>query len=148
RLYRSPLMGVSRRWVFTNTKFVNPYRGAGRPEGNYFMERVIDVAAAEMGIDRVTIRRRNQITPRELPYTAASALTYDSGDFPAILKEGLERADWKGFSARKREAKKRGRVRGIGVGCYLQVTAPANKEMGGVRCAPAGRVRIVPGGLD
>jgi carbon-monoxide dehydrogenase large subunit len=147
-LYRTPLIEVSTRCVFTNTTFVNPYRGAGRPEGNYFMERVIDVAAAEMGIDRVTIRRRNQITPRELPYTAASAQTYDSGDFPAILKEGLERADWKGFSARKREAKKRGRIRGIGLGCYLEVTAPANKEMGGVRFEPDGTVTIVTGTLD
>jgi carbon-monoxide dehydrogenase large subunit len=147
-LYRTPLIEVSTRCVFTNTTFVNPYRGAGRPEGNYFMERVIDVAAAEMGIDRVTLRKRNQITPRELPYTAASALTYDSGDFPAIFKEALERADWKGFSARKREAKKRGRVRGMGVGCYLEVTAPANKEMGGVRFEQDGTVTIVTGTLD
>jgi carbon-monoxide dehydrogenase large subunit len=147
-LYRTPLIEVSTRCVFTNTTFVSPYRGAGRPEGNYFMERVIDVAAAEMGIDRVTLRRRNQITPRELPYTAASAQTYDSGDFPAILKEALERGDWKGFSTRRREAKKRGRVRGIGVGCYLEVTAPANKEMGGVRFEPDGTVTIVTGTLD
>jgi len=147
-LYRTPLIEVSTRCVFTNTTFVSPYRGAGRPEGNYFMERVIDVAAAEMGIDRVTLRRRNQITPRELPYTAASAQTYDSGDFPAVLKDALQRADWKGFSARRREAKKRGRVRGIGVGCYLEVTAPANKEMGGVRFEPNGSVTIVTGTLD
>jgi carbon-monoxide dehydrogenase large subunit len=147
-LYRTPLIEVSTRCVFTNTTFVNPYRGAGRPEGNYFMERVIDVAAAGMGIDRVTLRKRNQITPRELPYTAASAQTYDSGDFPAVLKEALERADWKGFAARKREAKKRGRVRGIGLGCYLEVTAPANKEMGGVRFEADGTVTIVTGTLD
>ena len=147
-LYRTPLIEVSTRCVFTNTTFVNPYRGAGRPEGNYFMERVIDVAAAEMGIDRVTMRKRNQITPRELPYTAASALTYDSGDFPAIFKEALERADWKGFSARRREAKKRSRVRGLGVGCYLEVTAPANKEMGGVRFEQDGTVTMLTGTLD
>src|SRR5262249_54114741 len=147
-LYRTPLIEVSTRCVFTNTTFVNPYRGAGRPEGNYFMERVIDVAAAEMGIDRVTIRRRNQTTPRELPYRAASAQTYDSGDFPAVLKQALERADWRGFSARRREAKKRSRVRGIGVGCYLEVTAPANKEMGGVRFEPDGTVTILTGTLD
>jgi carbon-monoxide dehydrogenase large subunit len=147
-LYRTPLIEVSTRCVFTNTTYVSPYRGAGRPEGNYFMERVIDVAAAEMGIDRVTLRKRNQITPRELPYTAASAQIYDSGDFPAILKQALERADWKGFSPRRREAKKRGRVRGIGVGCYLEVTAPANKEMGGVRFEGDGTVTIVTGTLD
>jgi carbon-monoxide dehydrogenase large subunit len=147
-LYRTPLIEVSTRCVFSNTTFVNPYRGAGRPEGNYFMERVIDVAAAEMGIDRTTLRRRNQLTPRELPYAAASGMTYDSGDFPAVFKQALELADWKGFSARRREAKKRGILRGIGVGCYLEVTAPANKEMGGVRFEADGTVTIVTGTLD
>src|SRR5215467_15249081 len=99
-LYRTPLIEVSTRCVFTNTTFVNPYRGAGRPEGNYFMERVIDVAAAEMGIDRMTLRKRNQLTPRELPYAAASGQTYDSGDFPAVFKRATEAADVKGFTAR------------------------------------------------
>jgi carbon-monoxide dehydrogenase large subunit len=147
-LYRTPLIEVSTRCVFTNTTFVNPYRGAGRPEGNYFMERVIDVAAAEMGIDRTTIRKRNQITPRELPYASASGLTYDSGDFPALFKQGLELADWKGFSVRKRDSKKRGLMRGIGVGSYLEVTAPANKEMGGIRFEADGTVTILTGTLD
>ncbi len=147
-LYRTPLIEVSTRCVFSNTTFVSPYRGAGRPEGNYFMERVIDVAAAEMGLDRTTLRRRNQLTPRELPYVAASGMTYDSGDFPAVFKQALELADWKGFSARRREAKKRGVLRGIGIGCYLEVTAPANKEMGGVRFEADGTVTIVTGTLD
>ncbi len=77
-LYRTPLIELSTRLVFTNTTFINPYRGAGRPEGNYFMERAINVAADEMGIERTTLRKRNQITPRELPYAAASGMTYDS----------------------------------------------------------------------
>ena len=147
-LYRTPLIEVSTRCVFTNTTFVNPYRGAGRPEGNFFMERVIDVAAAEMGIDRATLRRRNQITPRELPYAAASGMTYDSGDFPALFKEALDLADYKGFAARRRESKKRGMLRGIGVGSYLEVTAPANKEMGGIRFDDDGGVTILTGTLD
>jgi carbon-monoxide dehydrogenase large subunit len=147
-LYRTPLIELSTRCVFTNTTFVNPYRGAGRPEGNFFMERVVDVAAAEMGIDRATLRRRNQITPRELPYAAASGMTYDSGDFPALFKQALDLADWKGFSARRRETKKRGMLRGIGIGCYLEVTAPANKEMGGIRFEPDGTVTILTGTLD
>jgi carbon-monoxide dehydrogenase large subunit len=147
-LYRTPLIEVSTRCVFTNMTFVNPYRGAGRPEGNYFMERVIDIAAVEMGIDRATLRRRNQIAPRELPYAAASGMTYDSGDFPAVFREALERSDWKGFAARKRAAKKRGLLRGIGLGSYLEVTAPANKEMGGIRFEPDGTVTIVTGTLD
>ena len=147
-LYRTPLLEVSTKCVFTNTTFVSPYRGAGRPEGNYFMERLIDYAAAETGIDRIELRRRNQIRPRELPYKAASGQSYDSGDFPAILKQTLEIADWKGFNKRKRESKKRGKLRGIGLGCYLEVTAPANKEMGGIRFEADGSVTIVTGTLD
>ena len=147
-LYRTPLIEVSTRCVLTNTTFVSPYRGAGRPEGNYFMERVIDVAAAELGIDRIELRRRNQVRPSELPYKAASGATYDSGDFPAVLKRALEISDWKGFSARKRESRKRKKLRGIGLGCYLEVTAPANKEMGGIRFEPDGTVTILTGTLD
>lgn len=147
-LYRTPLIEVSTKCVLTNKTFVSPYRGAGRPEGNYFMERVIDVAAAEMGIDRVEIRRRNQVKPSDLPYKAASGATYDSGDFPAVMKQALELGDWKGFAARRRDSKKRGRLRGIGVGCYLEVTAPANKEMGGIRFEQDGTVTILTGTLD
>jgi carbon-monoxide dehydrogenase large subunit len=147
-VYRTPLLEVSTKCVFTNTTYVSPYRGAGRPEGNYFMERLIDYAAAQIGIDRVELRRRNQIRPRELPYRAASGQLYDSGDFPAILKRALELSDWKGFAGRRRESKKRGKLRGIGLGCYLEVTAPANKEMGGIRFDPDGGVTIVTGTLD
>ena len=147
-LYRTPLLEVSTKCVFTNTSFVSPYRGAGRPEGNYFMERLIDYAAAETGFDRIELRRKNQIRKSEIPYKAASGATYDSGDFPAILKQAIEAADWKGFNKRKRESKKRGLLRGIGVGCYLEVTAPANKEMGGIRFDPDGGVTILTGTLD
>lgn len=147
-VYRTPLLEVSTKCVFTNTTYVSPYRGAGRPEGNYFMERLIDYAAAQVGIDRVELRRRNQIRPRELPYKAASGQTYDSGDFPAILQRALELSDWKGFAKRRRDSKKRGKLRGIGLGCYLEVTAPANKEMGGIRFDPDGGVTIITGTLD
>jgi carbon-monoxide dehydrogenase large subunit len=147
-LYRTPLMEVSTKCVFTNTTFVSPYRGAGRPEGNYFMERLIDYAAAQTGFDRIELRRKNQIRKGDIPFKAASGATYDSGDFPAILKQALEASDWKGFNKRKRESKKRGRVRGIGVGCYLEVTAPANKEMGGISFDADGGVTIRTGTLD
>jgi carbon-monoxide dehydrogenase large subunit len=147
-LYRTPLMEVSTKCVFTNTTFVSPYRGAGRPEGNYFMERLIDYAAAQTGIDRIELRRKNQIRKGDIPFKAASGATYDSGDFPAILRQALEASDWKGFNKRKRESKKRGRVRGIGVGCYLEVTAPANKEMGGISFDADGGVTIRTGTLD
>src|SRR5581483_2120981 len=134
--------------VFTNTTFVSPYRGAGRPEGNYFMERLIDYAAAECGFDRIELRRKNQIRKSEIPWKAASGATYDSGDFPAILKQALEVSDFKGFSKRKRESKRSGKLRGIGVGCYLEVTAPANKEMGGIAFDADGGVTLRTGTLD
>jgi carbon-monoxide dehydrogenase large subunit len=147
-LYRTPLMEVSTKCVFTNTTFVSPYRGAGRPEGNYFMERLIDYAAAETGFDRIELRRKNQIRKGDIPYKAASGATYDSGDFPAILRQALEVSDWKGFNKRKRDSKKHGKLRGIGVGCYLEVTAPANKEMGGIAFDADGGITIRTGTLD
>ncbi len=117
-VYRTPLIEVSTKCVFTNTTHVSAYRGAGRPEGNYYMERLIDTAAAEMEIDRLELRRRNQIKPRELPFKAASGSNYDSGDFPAVLKQALEAADAKGFAKRKRESRKRGKLRGLGIGSF------------------------------
>jgi carbon-monoxide dehydrogenase large subunit len=147
-LYRTPVMEVSSKCVFTNTTFVSPYRGAGRPEGNYFMERLIDYAAVETGFDRIELRRKNQIRKSEIPWKSAAGTTYDSGDFPAILKQALDASDWKGFGKRKRDSKKRGKVRGIGIGCYLEVTAPANKEMGGIAFDADGGVTIRTGTLD
>ena len=147
-LYRTPLLEVNTKCVFTNTTFVSPYRGAGRPEGNYYMERLIDYAAAECGFDRIELRRKNQIRKSEIPWKSAAGTTYDSGDFPAVLRQALEASDWKGFNKRKRESKKRGKLRGIGVGCYLEVTAPANKEMGGIRFDADGGVTIRTGTLD
>jgi carbon-monoxide dehydrogenase large subunit len=147
-LYRTPLLEVNTKCVFTNTTFVSPYRGAGRPEGNYYMERLVDYAAAECGFDRIELRRKNQIRKSEIPWKSAAGTTYDSGDFPAVLRQALEASDWKGFNKRKRESKKRGRVRGIGVGCYLEVTAPANKEMGGISFDADGGVTIRTGTLD
>jgi aerobic carbon-monoxide dehydrogenase large subunit len=147
-VYRTPLIEVSTKCMFTNTSHVSAYRGAGRPEGNYYMERLIDAAAAEMGIDRVELRRRNQIRPREIPIKTASGSTYDSGDFPGVLKHALEVADVKGFSRRKRESRKRGKVRGLGIGSFLEVTAPPSKEMGGIRFEADGTVTITTGTLD
>ncbi|MBV8837501.1 MAG: xanthine dehydrogenase family protein molybdopterin-binding subunit, partial [Alphaproteobacteria bacterium] len=127
-VYRIPLIEVATKVMFTNTVLVSAYRGAGRPEGNYYMERLIDRAAEEMGIDRFALRKRNQIKASELPYKASSGMQYDSGDFPAIFERAIEVGDIKGFKQRKRESKKRGKLRGLGVGSYLEVTAPPNKE--------------------
>src|SRR5688572_13670438 len=96
-VYRTPLLEVHSKVMFTNTSPVGPYRGAGRPEANYYMERLIDAAAAEMGIDRLELRRRNHVRPHEMPYKAASEQLYDSGDFPAVLNKAVEKADVKGF---------------------------------------------------
>jgi aerobic carbon-monoxide dehydrogenase large subunit len=147
-VYRTPLIEVSTKCVFTNTSHVSAYRGAGRPEGNYYMERLIDAAAAEMGVDRLELRRRNQIRPREIPIKTASGSNYDSGDFPGVLKRALEAADVKGFARRKRESRKRGKVRGLGIGSFLEVTAPPSKEMGGIRFEADGTVTIITGTLD
>jgi carbon-monoxide dehydrogenase large subunit len=147
-VYRTPLIEVSTKCMFTNTMMVSAYRGAGRPEGNYYMERLIDAAAAEMKIDRLALRRRNHVRPSEMPYAAASGMTYDSGEFTKVLDGAIAAADWDGFKARKREARKRGKLRGIGVGSYLEVTAPPNKEMGGIRFEADGTVSIITGTLD
>lgn len=147
-VYRTPLMEVSTRLVFTHTTPVGAYRGAGRPEGNYYMERLVDAAAREMGIDPLDLRRRNLIAPAMIPYRAPSGLTYDSGDFPAILDEALAAADWAGFPARQAASAARGRVRGRGIGHYLEVTADASAEMGGIGFDADGGVTITTGTLD
>src|SRR6516164_3694673 len=147
-VYRTPLIEVSTKCVFTNTSHVSAYRGAGRPEGNYYMERLIDVAADEMDIDRIELRRRNQIRPREIPRKVASGSNYDSGDFPGVLKHALDLADVKGFARRKHESRKRGRVRGLGIGSFLECTAPPSKEMGGIRFEADGTVTVITGTLD
>jgi carbon-monoxide dehydrogenase large subunit len=146
--YRTPLIEVSTKCVFTNTSHVSAYRGAGRPEGNYYMERLIDAAAAEMDIDRLELRRRNYVKPRELPFKAALGSVYDSGDFANVLKHALEEADVKGFAKRKRESRKNGRLRGLGIGSYLEATAPPSKELGGIVFEADGSVTILSGTLD
>ncbi|HVV93214.1 MAG TPA: xanthine dehydrogenase family protein molybdopterin-binding subunit [Hyphomicrobiales bacterium] len=147
-VYRTPLVEVSAKCVFTNSSPVGAYRGAGRPEANYYMERLVDAAARETGIDRIELRRRNHIRPDEMPFSAASGMVYDSGDFTAVLNETVAKADIAGFPARKAESAKRGKLRGLAVGSYLEVTAPPNKEMGGIRFEPDGAVTIITGTFD
>jgi carbon-monoxide dehydrogenase large subunit len=146
--YSTPLIEVSTKCVFTNTSHVSAYRGAGRPEGNYYMERLIDAAAAEMDIDRLELRRRNYVKPRELPFKAALGSVYDSGDFANVLKQALDVGDVKGFAKRKRESRKNGKLRGLGIGSYLEATAPPSKELGGIVFEADGSVTILTGTLD
>jgi carbon-monoxide dehydrogenase large subunit len=147
-IYRTPLIEVATRCVFTNTTMVSAYRGAGRPEGNYYMERALDVAAAELGIDRIELRKRNMIRKSDFPFKAASGMIYDCGDFLGVLKQALESADYAGFNKRKRESRKNGKLRGFGVGCYLEVTAGGGKELGNVHFEADGTVTIVTGTMD
>ena len=147
-VYRTPAMEVNSKVVFTNTTPVAAYRGAGRPEGNYYMERLIDTAAREMGIDRVELRRRNHIAPSQMPYKAPSGMTYDSGEFTTILDKALSDADWDGFPARQAESLARNKLRGRGIGAYLEVTGPPAKEYGGVRFESDGTITMLSGTLD
>jgi aerobic carbon-monoxide dehydrogenase large subunit len=106
-LYRTPVVAISTRCVFTNTVPIGPYRGAGRPEANYVMERLVDTAARDTGRDPTAFRRQNLIPKHAMPYRAASGLDYDSGDFGAVLDAGLEQADWAGSPRVGRPLKQR-----------------------------------------
>ena len=147
-MYRTPLLEVATQCVYTNTTHVSAYRGAGRPEGALSMERTLDYAAAELGIDRFELRKRNFIKAKEMPFATPAGTTYDCGDFPALFKDALERADVKGFKQRKRESKRNGKLRGLGVGCFVETTAAMTTEMGGIRFDADGTVTIITGTLD
>jgi carbon-monoxide dehydrogenase large subunit len=119
-MYDIKLIDFATRCVFTNTTPTAPYRGAGRPEANYILERVIDEAARVTGIDPVKLRRRNLIKSKAMPYKTAVGTTIDSGEFEIVLDKALALADYDGFKQRRREAAKRGRYRGLGISCMLE----------------------------
>jgi carbon-monoxide dehydrogenase large subunit len=147
-VYRTPLLSVDIKCVLTNTTLMGAYRGAGRPEANYYMERLIDRAADEMGINRLTLRKRNFIKSAQMPFAASSGVTYDSGDFQGVFNKALEISDHAGFARRKKESRKRGKLRGIAVGSYLEVTAPPGVELGKILFEEDGTVRLITGTLD
>ena len=119
-MYHIPLIAVAVRCIFTNTVQTGPYRGAGRPEANYALERLIDAAARRTGIDGIMLRRRNFIAAASLPYASAIGTAYDSGDFAAIFDRGLRLADQAGFAERRRQSEERGKRRGFGISCFLE----------------------------
>jgi aerobic carbon-monoxide dehydrogenase large subunit len=119
-MYDIPLIDFGTRCVFTTTTPTAPYRGAGRPEANFILERVIDEAARVTGIDPVKLRRRNLIKPAKMPYKTAVGTTIDSGEFETVLDKALALADYDGFKQRRREAARRGRYRGLGISCMLE----------------------------
>ena len=119
-MYDIPRIDIAVRCVFTNTTTTAPYRGAGRPEANYMLDRVVEEAARVSGIDPIKLRRRNLIKPSAMPYKTAVGTTIDSGEFEALLDKALALANYDGFKQRRREAAKRGRHRGLGISCMLE----------------------------
>jgi carbon-monoxide dehydrogenase large subunit len=147
-VYRTPLLSVDIKCVVTNVTLMGAYRGAGRPEANYFLERLIDRAADEMRIDRLTLRKRNFIKPSQMPFKACSGVSYDCGDFGGVFAQALELSDHAGFAKRKKDSRKAGKLRGIAVGSYLEVTAPPSAELGKIVFEADGTVRLITGTLD
>jgi carbon-monoxide dehydrogenase large subunit len=131
--------------VFTNTVPVDAYRGAGRPEAAYVIERLVDAAARKLGLTPDAIRRKNFIPPKAMPYTTATGKIYDSGDFTAHMKRAMEVAGWKEFSKRAKAAKKAGLVRGIGMACYVEVCGTMGEETANVALDPNGDISILIG---
>ncbi len=133
------------RTVFTNTVPVDAYRGAGRPEAAYVVERLVDAAARKLDMTPDAIRRKNFIAPRAMPYKTATGKVYDSGDFTAHMKRAMEIADWKEFPKRAKAAKKQGLVRGIGLATYVEVCGTMGDETANVRLDPNGDVSVLIG---
>jgi aerobic carbon-monoxide dehydrogenase large subunit len=133
------------RTVFTNTVPVDAYRGAGRPEAAYVIERLVDAAARKLGMTVDAIRRKNFIAPRAMPYTTATGKVYDSGDFAAHLKRAMDVGGWKDFPKRAKAASKQGLVRGIGLGSYVEVCGTMGEETAHVRLDPNGDVSVLIG---
>ncbi len=126
--YKTPAISVSVKAVFTNTVPVDAYRGAGRPEANYVMERMVQAAADELKIDPAELRRRNFIAASQMPYTTALGMTYDSGDFAATMAKAMEMADWEGFPQRKTTSARQGKRRGRGMAYYIEACAGGAPE--------------------
>ncbi len=134
--YKTPNIYVNVKAVFTNTVPVDAYRGAGRPEATYQLERVIDMAARELGVDPIALRRQNFIT--EFPYATPVAVEYDTGNYPATMDKLEEIADLAGFDARRKESEARGKLRGLGVNCYIEACGIAPSNLVGQLGARAG----------
>ena len=150
-VYKTPVIYCEVKAVFTNTVPVDAYRGAGRPEATFLLERLVDAVAHDTGIDRVELRRKNFIPADAFPYQTPVALQYDSGDYQTTLRVALKNADWDGFEARRAEAKSRGMLRGIGISTYLEACGIAPSAVVGSLGARAGlyevaNIRVHPTG--
>jgi carbon-monoxide dehydrogenase large subunit len=142
--YDIQTMHITSQGLFTNTSQSGPYRGAGRPEAAYFMERLIEHAAREIGMDTAEIRRRNLIPPNKLPYATPTLWNYDSGEFQRLMDKCIEISDWKGFAARKKNTEKHGKLRGRAVTYYIEFGGIFNERMD-VRFNPDGTLTVLGG---
>jgi carbon-monoxide dehydrogenase large subunit len=147
-VYRVPAAHIRARAVLSNTPPTNPYRSAGRPEAMFAVERLVDLAARRLGHDRIALRRRNLIPPSAQPYANPLGMTYDSGDYRRAMERALALADWKGFGKRRRDSKRRGRLRGIGLANYIEATSGAPREYSKITVQPEGRIDVAVGTLS
>ena len=143
--YHVPAAHVRVRAILTNTSPTSPYRGAGRPEAHFVLERLIDMAAARLGVDRIELRRRNLVVRAQLPYRTPTGLTYDSGDFTGNMQRVLALADWDGLPARRAQSEARGVLRGIGLANYVESPVGAVRERVTVTVAEDGAVEVLAG---
>jgi carbon-monoxide dehydrogenase large subunit len=146
--YTTPSLHVAISGMLTNTHCTSPYRGAGRPEASYMIERLVDIAADEMKIDPAELRRRNTIPPDKMPYKTPLVFTYDSGHFEENLDRTTKLANWRGFETRRKEAAKRGLLRGIGISNTIEQAADPTYETAEVRFDPLGGLTLVSGSIS
>ena len=143
-VYKVPTVDLSTRAVFTHTAPTIPYRGAGRPEAIYVTERLLDLAAEQLELDRIEIRRRNFIEASALPYRSATGLVYDTGNFSAAAESCLSLAEWNDFAGRSERSRSKGKLRGRSITCYIEDTGVFNDRME-LRFDPSGAVTIIAG---
>ncbi len=143
-VYNIPAVHASAQAVLTNTAPMTPYRGAGRPEATFLIEQLMERAARVIGIDPIEIRRRNFIAPSAMPHKLHSGIAYDSGEFMRVMDDCIKLADWNGFSRRAAESKKHGKLRGRGIGYFIEEAAIFNERME-IRFGPDGTVTVIAG---
>ena len=143
--YAIPAARLRALAVFTNTMPTQAYRSSGRPEVTYAIERLVDIAADELGMDRVALRRKNLVRPQAMPYRNAVGMVYDSGRYQENMAWAMDVADWKGFAARRREARRRGKLLGLGLANYVESSIGAPREQARIKVQPEGRVDVIIG---
>ena len=146
-VYLTPAVHVDVTGYYTNTSIIRPFRGNGRPEAAFVIERLVDIAADELGIDPAELRRRNMIPPSAMPFQTGLSFNYDCGEFERVMNTALEMADYKGFEARRAEARKRGKLRGIGLSYTIEKAAGPGFEGAEVRFDRTGSITLVAGSV-